>query len=548
MHSPKLQRRILILVVLFTVWFTGTILFIALDGHHLAIAVGTAGISIALYIAYWIASKRAYTERGHVNALPRHPETADTMRQVESLCEHVTVEQAAFYIQMILEPRTYTVRIGERILPSTRSYEVTTSHSLILPRELLDTTAIVPLMLVEKGHLLDLFSVHGNDGGKRYSTLSQDQTIVHTATVIRCLVRHSGRQVADLYSENVEAQLLDYLAHPGKVAADDGSFHDLMRAVVNLTDGGLDRRTAMLITRLLRALRLHYPVVIVEPEVASSSESKHIDGGIRLRIKVQRREIPVPNQKATSLEGLIEFVRVAMGVSSARILWPLENAAAARSYHLETLGPQDTYLARQAIVHSVSGDAQSTVSVQQRALQRRGQRYSHLYIHDRREDPLRPLTYVAVFYERPPGSIAPATLSAFASLTLLLIAAIARQTKQIDIHADLVAVLLAVPVVISAWTGFERSGGPFGRSLGAKASQVCTMVLSIAGAAWYVLGPHPESNAEFAVHWTDRPGTITWILIVSASLYAFLMSAASWFIRAHVYRHFLTNDQTADVG
>jgi hypothetical protein len=121
-----------------------------------------------------------------------------------------------------------------------------------------------------------------------------------------------------------------------------------------------------------------------------------------------------------------------------------------------------------------------------------------------------------------------------------VVASLARQTQQLDIPTDLVAVLLAVPAIASAWAGFDSSKGVFGGVLSSKVSQIFTMLLSLFGAAWYIEGPHPKQS-DFHEYWLNRPGSEIWVLIVSASLYAFLLSASSWLLRAHTYRHFINN-------
>lgn len=538
MRAPMLRWRVLVLTLLFATWFGGTAVWMADATDRWAITEVTSCATFALYLLYWVISGRAYTVPGTTNAPAQTPPTAELSSRVTELFDDFDLVQAAFYVQMILAPKAYTVRIGERIVPATRSYEVTTAYSIIAPKAVVGKTAAVPVLLVAKGQLLDRFSIH--DGrGDRCPTLSQDQAIVHTAAAIRRLVAKSGPNVLADYRSTTESQLIGVLARPDAISDDDGTYADLIQLVRDLVQRGLDRRTGQVVITVLNGLKRHYPVVVVEPAVPSPDAS-HLGGGLRLRFKVERRLIPIPNFKVGRLERAIEYVRAMLGVNSARILWPLTNSAFARSYHLETSGPAGTYLARQAIINSYTGLRENALAVQQRVLSRRGQRYGHLYIHGRNESPPRPLTYVAVFYERPPGSAAPATLSAFVSLALLVVASLARQTQQLDIPTDLVAVLLAVPAIASAWAGFDSSKGVFGGVLSSKVSQIFTMLLSLFGAAWYIEGPHP-SQSDFHEYWLNRPGSEIWVLIVSASLYAFLLSASSWLLRAHTYRHFINN-------
>jgi hypothetical protein len=93
-------------------------------------------------------------------------------------------------------------------------------------------------------------------------------------------------------------------------------------------------------------------------------------------------------------------------------------------------------------------------------------------------------------------------------------------------HTDLVAILLAFPVVVALWAGFDR--GPGGQDvLVSLVSKIATIVISLSAAAQYLLGPS-GAKGEFA-----------WNLIAAAASVNFIAAFASWVVRAWVHREFL---------
>jgi hypothetical protein len=186
-------------------------------------------------------------------------------------------------------------------------------------------------------------------------------------------------------------------------------------------------------------------------------------------------------------------------------------------------------------------------------LPRYGQRFGHLYVHNFRPAPVQgggraspKLSYAASFYERPPGSIAWATVSAFTALVVIVISAVGRLTSHIDLPSDIVVVLLALPVVAGAWIGLDREGDTiFVGSLGARISLIATMIISLTAAGMYLLGPKPDDNALHAP-WLERPGADIWLFIVAVALFGFLSGFASFMLRALAYRHFVSRSDIAE--
>lgn len=166
---------------------------------------------------------------------------------------------------------------------------------------------------------------------------------------------------------------------------------------------------------------------------------------------------------------------------------------------------------------------------------RRGQRHSHLYVHGSADFSNRLL--VNHFFERMPGSMGSATWSALAACVLIWLAAAAKVWADPASPpspvggTDIVAVLLAFPVVIALWAGVDRPQSLLGDVLIARVTKSFTILISIAAAYTYVLGP---------LEWTTL--LTQWLFIAGLATVNLLACASSWFLRARVHDYFIRLD------
>lgn len=539
MTTPRQTIRILILGAWFIVWVSASWVIAYRPDDRLIAAIVGAILTVGLYLTYWRIAINVYTATVPSSGVKPRVDPTEVTSAINKLYSKISRHQAFYYAQMVLDPAQYVQRIGETITPATRSYRVTTSYSLTIPPSLRNSPVVIPLFLARKRTLLSRFSVEGASGD-RYSTLSQDDAVAHTGAVLRALIETCGTSILNRYKVSVETKVIAFLCRPEPVPSIDGDYVELKSLINSLATGHL--RQLDIVIRVLRSFKNQYPVVIIESADLFDKAADHTNGHARLRIKATRQAIPHLKVKGSRGDRIRDMARLNLGVRPSLICWPISNSLRARSYHLETSGPEGTYLARQAIINSTDSRDSTPMSGIQYIMQPRyWQRFSHLYVHGRREQPPRPLAYVAKFYERAPGSIASAALSAFAALFLVGIAAVGRTTLRLDVGSDLVAVLLAVPAIAGAWAGFG-SGTLFGGSLNSRLSLIATMVLSLFAAGFYILGPRPENDADFNAYWLDRAGASLWTMLVLLALLNFVATAASWGLRASVQRHFTDRD------
>jgi len=240
----------------------------------------------------------------------------------------------------------------------------------------------------------------------------------------------------------------------------------------------------------------------------------------------------------------VELLRSASGIRTTKFYFPLESADRASSYHLEFQGPDGTYLANQAVLEYPSGvDAVERNSQLPVIFQKRlGQRHAHLYVRGGRRFESRYVRYT--FFERMPGSVGPAAVSAFAAWVVIWIAVLSSgggfATPPAGPTSDLVAVLFAFPPIAAAWAGVGVQGGLRGGVLVARASLGVTILLSSLAALLYLIGPLEFDDEGWLAWLTAR---VQWGLVTGAATINFIAALGSWFFRALTVHVFIRRSQ-----
>lgn len=237
------------------------------------------------------------------------------------------------------------------------------------------------------------------------------------------------------------------------------------------------------------------------------------------------------------LSWFITRLRRVYGLRPVRIQYSLDKALNAASYHLEMMGNDGTYLDRQRII------AANTSIEYRRFRSRQGQRYLHLYTrgvrpqatasdnNPRHTRATSMLVVKADFSERTPGTVGPAAISAAAALVIIFAAA-QLSKEQGSARSDVVALLLAAPGAVVAWSGLESSGTKVGAAVLSRISATMTLLLCAGSALQFLLGV--PGKAIFAF-----PADSTWNALVIAALLNFCVIWYSWARRATVYSYFL---------
>jgi hypothetical protein len=139
------------------------------------------------------------------------------------------------------------------------------------------------------------------------------------------------------------------------------------------------------------------------------------------------------------------------------------------------------------------------------------------------------------FFERTPGTLGAATVSALAAAVLITIAGILASAESFPSSSppgDPMAILLALPGVAAAWVGLERGNLPFGGTAAARLSSLTSFLLSL-GAASYYLGAKSSSQWMSELDVLGAHGI--WACFAGTALLNLFWISYSWLRRALLY-------------
>ena len=519
-----------------------------------AIIIGTASLLITVPL-YFVISLLDYIRR-----TPSYkPPTVDRL-QIDDLIKQIELRRgfsafdAEFYMQMIVDPHRYTSRTSDRISPTTRAFVLRRTQTIALPLRLSlegenkEIGYPLPVDIVNKRALVNQLRVE-KAGGNPASTLTQAATIAHTLLVIDTLIDSIGINTPSgriSYRPSIRQSLVEFLCRGEPVPSDDDQLRQLAANMLNL-DSTKEKQLRSIVG-MLHILASHYPLVVyVRP--SDSLRTFELSGSRIVRMTTERRVLPHIGFGTTFVSRQVERVRGWLGVPAAEIRWALVAGLRSRSYHVEIMGPPGTYLARQRIRSTSQSDRQEGSSgglPNSKILGRYGQRFAHLYVCDFRVNPASSTSsdgtaeYVATFFERPPGTIGVATISALASLALMTVAAaihlgIPGHNQNPHVSTDLVAILLAVPPLTAAWIGLRESGdSTFRGTAVARPILLSTVILDVAAGALYVL-----TTPTVGPWYEQRNAFLPWMWLVLAMAWFSISGIVSWSLRVLTYRHFI---------
>ncbi|TCK65781.1 hypothetical protein [Curtobacterium sp. PhB136] len=436
---------------------------------------------------------------------------------------------ADFYRDIVLRPAELTPRISEFVEPHRASKVIRTTLTVRAPAAVTGSV-IVPVFRAPRGAVLTGLRLIGPDG-TRVSSLSQSDALGYAFGVIRTLLTPYPAALGE-YKRMIEKKLIKHLLEldPTVDPGGDATLYPLLLQVQDLA--GIDEDLAPEIEQLLAA-HLRYNFVCVVAEVAPATD----DPTPRtLRLIVERAEPKEAVARRREAERLswvarlvfltLPAVRKFVGVETTIYQHPLELANLAGSYHLEMAGPRGTYLAKQAL--RPTGEAELTPASGTNIVlaPRTGQRFSHVYIRNNGTD-FKGVFVANTFYERPPGAVLLAWLSAVAAWVIVFLCALKAllRPEAAEPHADLVAVLLAFPPGIALWAGF---GETIRQTLSAHVSRLTTILASAIAAYLYVLGP---PRHDHAVSWWHDPASC-WAVVMSVLTVTLVGSGFSLITRA----------------
>ncbi|UUW90436.1 hypothetical protein [Pimelobacter simplex] len=493
----------------------------------------------------------------HTRRTPRHPSPTVPSAPALSLVRRMRVEgdemsadAAAYYLQMALDPYRYTVRASDRINPTSRAYSQSRDQLIAIPKKLSAAQVAVPIDLVVKSTLTNYLGVSGPEG-RPLSPLSHAATVAHSWMAIRTLLQTLDPIVHHAIALQ-QADILRFLCLTDYREDDRAEATNLCQMITTEIQSHKTQANAKkvdLICGFLEAMISTRPLVVMIDPVWATHQYD-LAGSRLVRIVIERRIVPILSYGQGRRERFSEWVRAQLGVRSVRISIPLASSNRARSYHLEVLGPEGTYLAAQRLIDS-KGDWIGT-EVPCKLTPRNGQRFSHLYVSGHRDARLginarlSTAHYVASFFERPPGQVAAATLVAWGGVAVTLLAATARLVEGAVVEStDVVAILLSVPAALSAWLGLGLAT-PHCYAAVSRMLPLATLGFAIGASVLFLFsGSHdPVPFDQISEHALYRQ----WLALILGMSWVAIAGSISWFSRVAIYRHFVSRNPLSDLG
>lgn len=483
----------------------------------LAVGGGVVGI------AYLRTSWREYVAPDlgdHRSA--QQPMLGSTISRSRDLRD-LSASDAVDLLLMVVEPTKYFERISESVEPLNRSVSVTTT-SVVRIRGGADKWVAVPVLLRPRGSMEDGLRFEGPSG--RLTSMTQSEAASYVLAALRAAIASSGEEALTAYEAEFEPDVAMLLVRDERV--EPKTVAQIARGIEKL--GTQNRPTLFLAARFVRRLQRATPVLVpIRLGIGDrtlGTEFKSGDSEYRLRVAVRRRTIVRVNYRRTSersrRRSRVEWIRSLFGIRPTVINVPLANAERSNSYHLQVVGPEHTYLARQSVVDK--DEKPTELPGHLYATQRLGQRHAHLYIRNATGGSN--LDYRAQFFERMPGSMAPAAASALSVALLLWLAFFAIVLVDEEMGSwEFAALVLAFPAAISLWLGVDQDRRLLQGVLVSRASTLFTIGLAVA-AAWFNMTSDNRSEA-----W--------WLFLAGIATLNALLACVSWFTRARLQSTFI---------
>ncbi|SMC96737.1 hypothetical protein SAMN05661093_03350 [Kibdelosporangium aridum] len=415
----------------------------------------------------------------------------------------------------------------EEIRPIKRALRENVERTIAIPVavESEEKSFFVPVMIVRKGELQDDLKVTlGNGAPAHLLNYSEYLILVAHALHFSFISAVIDESVAPLV-QAIEEDAVELIAQRGKELKDPQDCLDRIKALAEHAD---EPRHLWAVAELVKALARHYPIVAVVPR-PENSQTRAIIKYERLVIP-QLKAVPYGQNK---LRYLRDQVGRAVGTKPIELDLTLNNASFAQSYHILVFGPEGTYLGFQDVpeVRETIGE-----SAYFRFRRRLGQAYAHGYFRSVPPDAGANLRLTARFFEIPPGTIAKASVAAFANLLLMFSAAVLLGADQVAVANAFPVLVLTIPAAISAWIGLDSAGQQLlDGTLSSRLSSMFTVGASLASSVLYM--------AQVSGMWQFRQDAVNlfgvrdtaWQILVFGSFMNCLWTTYLWIGRSVSY-------------
>jgi hypothetical protein len=452
-------------------------------------------------------------------------------------------------------------------------------------------TIYIPIIRPLKGELVDELSI-ADSTGAGVSYLSYEETIQLCSAVLRLLVDHAlgitkepSRQGAVLTAQQVKQQaaevaLLRIIATRGQ--PDGGETQEIIDAAIAQIKGNPS-------TLGPESKGASHPVQDVDEELAWR----------RLRHFVQVLSVAYPVVASLSIPGgttrvMIEYdrvlpvrarilrwrdrLRLTLGLRPLQATIPLDLAYQTDSYHLRVHGPSDQFVSYQRLECSrclraavrdwrrshaprsgTPGPADSpsicpahvtSPSVYRdyhfRIRGRMGQDYTHLYMRGCSGNAPTTLRFLVRFEETPPGTLMRALLSSGVVAVLVLAVGRIMSAPSVQIDSDIPALLLVLPSLAIAGSGFSQQDDSVLRSsLFARVSLILSACYSITAVVLFLL--QRTSTLKLSPGGLDMygVGSPVWTALAAGTVIHFLFVFRAFVVRSSHYRRLVRNSEGA---
>lgn len=292
------------------------------------------------------------------------------------------------YTRFFFEPKSFFERISETVEPLTRSVSINRTYTVSISIRK-GNFVILPLKMQSGQEIMNGLRLTDSEG-RRISSVSRRRTIAELLAVIRVGVELCGISAIQYYVENIEHRVANLLLQSG--SNDEKEVARIQTEILALPImDQADRWVRSYVGRLVSLCADQYPVCVELKASAADDPTgrlrkKPVDPreDISARINLRERVIFDYNDQTVKLnfwKKIESVVRHSFGIRPLSFTIPLESTLMTSSYHMQVVGPEYTYLARQEILATTtSGDYAQVLRTSAIAQSRLGQRHAHIYI------------------------------------------------------------------------------------------------------------------------------------------------------------------------
>jgi hypothetical protein len=451
------------------------------------------------------------------------------------------------YLERIAENAVFEEEIPQLAMSTTQVYRIGVLKEAPEKERQLRQSLLIPLLFVQKGRLLDGFSVFDADG-REISTLSYNQTRGLLAYAIRMVTHNAPQKGSGMKTAEREAQIKEVVAKltaavcfPGPLKKQAQSDQERIRTLLDsvsklpVRDDWQDRIRAFC-ERLV-----DYYVIIAE---ATPPDGARLQISYKQRIPVESSSLRLPNRWRSRFGLRFAIIDIPLHLFALRAeAYHLQMNAAPMQYvydhRLEwlTSGRRVTHDDLSAgefkpyiRLHYNSAEPAMHLYIRRQSVSRaatEGQRPTSTAARELRAWPDR-LKSVVEFREIPPGTLGAAAAISWMTSVLICFFALTRigqvqSTKTVvTVASDIPALLIALPgiasLIVGAWldlSHLRRASLTTYWGLGAS------MILSFASALYFLLDAYktlPERIVLTIAHNVYIQTDIGWLILGGLSI------------------------------